>query len=55
MNADVAVMKLVEKITFDPTMQPIKLASTEPRHGQMLEVTGWGILVRLLKVFHKCP
>jgi len=46
MDADVAVLKLVDKITFGPTMQPIKLTSAQPRQGQMLTVTGWGVLVR---------
>jgi len=45
LNKDIGVMILNAPIVYGPTAQPIKLVgeNQEPSHGEMLEVTGWGL------------
>jgi len=44
LNFDVGVLILKVSILYGPSVQPIKLVgeNQEPRHGEMLETTGWG-------------
>lgn len=40
--ADVAVIKLAEKIPFSATAQPIKLSSSDPLPNESLSISGYG-------------
>jgi len=44
-NLDAGVVVLNTPITYGPSVQPIKLVGEglEANHGEMLEITGWGL------------
>jgi len=45
LNLDVGVVELNSPILYGPNVQPLQLVgeNQEPTHGEMLEVTGWGL------------
>lgn len=51
LDYDVAVVELKKPITFSKTMKPISLTDSEPVKGDVVKVSGWGVLQVLFFFF----
>ncbi|XP_011501547.1 PREDICTED: trypsin-1-like [Ceratosolen solmsi marchali] len=41
---DIALIKIAEKFKYSPNIKPIKLPKRELKHGETVNVTGWGLI-----------